>query len=116
KVPQVKGIIDRPIARQSTNRQKMAIPFQGGKEARTHYHRRDVYRDTISLVQCDLETGRTHQIRVHMSSIGHPLIGDALYGLQVTGQNSLLKKADYPPEVKDAVLHFPRQALHAAQI
>ena len=116
KVPQVKGVVDKPIARQSNNRLKMAVPFQGGKEARTHYYRHDVFRDAISLVQCDLETGRTHQIRVHMAAIGHPLIGDQLYGLQVTGQSSLLKKAGYPPETCQEVLNFPRQALHAAQI
>lgn len=116
KVPQVKGVIDKPIARQSSNRQKMGVPFHGGKEARTHYRRHAVYRDTVSLVQCDLETGRTHQIRVHMAAIGHPLLGDQLYGLQKTAETSLLNRAGYPEEVRDAVLGFPRQALHAAQI
>lgn len=116
KVPQVKGVIDKPIARQSANRQKMGVPFHGGKDARTHYRRHAVYRDTVSLVQCDLETGRTHQIRVHMAAIGHPLLGDQLYGLQKTAEASLLNRAGYPEEVRDAVLGFPRQALHAAQI
>lgn len=116
KVPQVKGTVDRPIARHSTNRQKMAIPPQGGKSARTHYLRHDVFRDAVSLVQCDLETGRTHQIRVHMAAIGHPLLGDQLYGLQETAQRSLMNKAGYDPEIRDSVLAFPRQALHAAEI
>jgi 23S rRNA pseudouridine1911/1915/1917 synthase len=116
KVPQVKGVIDKPIARQSSNRQKMGVPFHGGKDARTHYRRHAVYRDTVSLVQCDLETGRTHQIRVHMAAIGHPLLGDQLYGLQKTAEASLLNRAGYPEDVRDAVLGFPRQALHAAQI
>jgi 23S rRNA pseudouridine1911/1915/1917 synthase len=116
KVPQVKGVVDKPIARHSTNRQRMVVPMMGGKDARTHYHRHQVFHDTVSLVQCDLETGRTHQIRVHMASIGHPLVGDPVYGLQKNAATSLLNRGGYTPEVRDEILTFPRQALHAAQI
>lgn len=116
KVPPMKGVIDKPIARHAIQRQRMTIPPQGGREARTHYQRLEVYRDIASGVQCDLETGRTHQIRVHMAAIGHPLVGDALYGLQENAQLSLLRKAGYDEGAQKAVLGFPRQALHAAAI
>ena len=116
KVTPVKGVIDKPIARSGGNRIKMGIPLQGGKEARTHYRRAAVFRDIASMVECDLETGRTHQIRVHMQSIGHPLLGDPLYGLQRTGAVSLLVKAGYDNVTRQDVLNFPRQALHAAKI
>lgn len=72
------GVIDAPIARNPRNRLKMGIVF-GGKEARTHYRTVAQWRD-YSLVQCTLETGRTHQIRVHLASIGRPVVGDPLYG------------------------------------
>lgn len=111
-----KGTVDKPIARHANSRLKMTVPARGGREARTHYRRMAVYRDAVSLIECDLETGRTHQIRVHMSAIGHPLLGDPLYGMQETGQRSLLKKAGYDESVVAAVLGFPRQALHAARI
>lgn len=116
KIPAVKGVIDKPIARHYSNRQRMHIPAQGGREARTHYKRVHVFHESAAIVECDLESGRTHQIRVHMESIGHPLIGDPVYGLQKTGQQSLLKKAGYADDVRDAVLNFPRQALHARRI
>lgn len=115
-VPAPRGTVDKPIARSSSNRQKMGVPLSGGREARTHYQRQDVFRDTIALMECHLETGRTHQIRVHMAAIGHPLLGDPLYGMQRTGQTSRLKKAGFDDETRDAVLNFPRQALHAAHI
>lgn len=111
-----KGTVDKPIARHANSRLKMTVPARGGREARTHYRRMAVYRDAVSLIECDLETGRTHQIRVHMNAIGHPLLGDPLYGMQETGQRSLLKKAGYDASVVAAVLGFPRQALHAARI
>jgi len=111
-----KGVVDKPIIRSSGNRQKMTVAFSGGKEARTHYRREHVFKDAISLVRCDLETGRTHQIRVHMNAIGHPLIGDATYGLQPTGQTSRMRKAGFEPQVIEAVTDFPRQALHAAHL
>lgn len=116
KMAQPKGTIDKPIARHANSRMKMTVPTQGGREARTHYRRMAVYRGAVSFIECDLETGRTHQIRVHMSAIGHPLLGDPLYGMQETGQRSLLKKAGYDAPVVAAVLGFPRQALHAARI
>ena len=116
KIPMVKGFVDKPITRHPTNRQKMHVPFQGGREARTHYRRLKTFHEAASLVECELESGRTHQIRVHMESIGHPLVGDPVYGLQKTGKQSLLKKAGYPEEMQEIVLNFPRQALHAVRI
>lgn len=94
------GRIEGNIGRSSTNRQKMALVTRGGKSAITHFERVDAYGITASHIKCHLETGRTHQIRVHMTSIKHPLIGDDLYG-----------KA--PKGVPENLRTFPRQALHA---
>ena len=99
------GTIDAPLARSSANRKKMAICAPGrGKRAVTHWKRSAVLRDA-ALVECRLETGRTHQVRVHMASIGHPLLGDPFYGGSGKTHRKLL-----------AELHFQRQALHAAQL
>jgi 23S rRNA pseudouridine1911/1915/1917 synthase len=105
-VPKTKeGAVDAPLARSAANRKKMAI-VQGsrGKRAVTNWRRLDVLRDA-ALVECRLETGRTHQVRVHMASIGHPLIGDPVYGRSGKTHGKLLKK-----------LGFHRQALHAAEL
>jgi 23S rRNA pseudouridine1911/1915/1917 synthase len=99
------GTIDAPLARSSANRQKMAIVDDGrGKRAVTHYRVLRPLRDS-ALVECRLETGRTHQVRVHMTSIGHPLLGDPAYGRTKTVHRELLKR-----------LNFERQALHAAEL
>ena len=76
---EVEGTIDAPIGRDEKNRKQQAINRIHGKEAITHFRVLENLRDA-SLVECRLETGRTHQIRVHMKSIGHPLLGDPLYG------------------------------------
>lgn len=73
------GVINKPIGRNKKDRLKMAV-VDDGKMAVTHYEVLEQYNNGMSLVRCRLETGRTHQIRVHMSSIGHPLVGDPLYG------------------------------------
>ena len=74
------GTVDKPIARHKTDRKKMAI-VEGGREAITHYRVLKRYRGYTHMA-FTLETGRTHQIRVHMASIGHPIIGDPVYGLK----------------------------------
>ena len=81
----------------------------------THYKTLKTYDDAMALVECRLETGRTHQIRVHMQAKGYPLIGDSLYGAQKTLQISRAGRLgdDYD---RDAILNFPRQALHAYEI
>lgn len=72
------GTIDRPIGRHPTERKKMAVNERNGKRAVTHYKVLQRFRD-YTYIECRLETGRTHQIRVHMASIGHPLLGDEVY-------------------------------------
>lgn len=94
------GVVDAPIGRHPVHRTKMAV-VAAGREALTRYGVRERFAKA-TLVECRLETGRTHQIRVHMASIGYPLVGDATYGLRRSG-NALL----------DA---FPRQALHAFRL
>jgi 23S rRNA pseudouridine1911/1915/1917 synthase len=99
-----RGKVDAPLARSSANRQKMAIVEGRGKRAVTHYAVVRPLRDS-ALVECRLETGRTHQVRVHMTALGHPLLGDPVYGRSRPAHRELLKK-----------LGFTRQALHAAEL
>lgn len=73
------GRINAPIGRSEKDRLKMAVNEKNGKHAVTHYRVRERFKD-FTWIECHLETGRTHQIRVHMASLGHPLLGDALYG------------------------------------
>ncbi|MBN9433891.1 MAG: RluA family pseudouridine synthase [Bosea sp.] len=106
------GLVDAPLGRSPTNRQRMAIVKQGGKEAITHYTVEESYGTAdapiASLVDLRLETGRTHQIRVHMAALGHPLIGDPDYG-----KGFQTKVQRLPEPLRDEVSTFERQALHA---
>ena len=99
------GTIDAPLARSAANRKKIAV-VEGsrGKRAVTRYRIVTPLREA-ALAECRLETGRTHQVRVHLASIGHPLLGDPVYGRTRPAHRELLKK-----------LGFHRQALHAAAL
>lgn len=105
------GKIEGNIGRSSYDRKKMAIVSVGGKSAVTHYQTVEVFKNVASLVKCNLETGRTHQIRVHMSSIGCNLIGDQVYE---KSKKTLIKGID--ENVKKTINSFPRQALHATTL
>jgi 23S rRNA pseudouridine1911/1915/1917 synthase len=99
------GTVDAPLARSAANRKKIAVVADGrGKRAVTHYRIVEPLKGA-ALVECRLETGRTHQVRVHMASIGHPLLGDPVYGRPRGEHRELLKRLD-----------FERQALHAAEL
>ncbi|MCD8121573.1 MAG: RluA family pseudouridine synthase [Clostridiales bacterium] len=78
-IPKEDGVVDAPIGRHPVDRKKMSVNTKNGREAITHYHVLKRYR-RFTYVECQLETGRTHQIRVHMASIGHPILGDTVYG------------------------------------
>lgn len=112
----LRGTVDTQIGRDARHRQRMHVPPTGGKHAVTHYHVTQVFRIsdeiTVSLMECTLETGRTHQIRVHATHIGHPVIGDKLYGERANAR--YLKKL--PQDLQDYINALPGQALHARQL
>jgi len=81
KLKEDSGTINAPIGRHPVERIKMAVVKNNGKEAITHYKVLERFNH-YTLVKCNLETGRTHQIRVHMAYIGHPLVGDTVYGFK----------------------------------
>ena len=103
------GVIETQIGRSPVNRKKMAVVSSGGKRAETHYQMLETYAGgAVSLVKCTLKTGRTHQVRVHMTALGHPLVGDQVYGKapKASQKSALLKEA----------AEFSRQALHSYQM
>jgi 23S rRNA pseudouridine1911/1915/1917 synthase len=110
-----KGTIDKPIDRHPRARERMAVRADG-RPAITHWEVAERYPPSspasgpavASLLACRLETGRTHQIRVHLAAIGHPLLGDVVYG-----PGFKTKAAKLPPAAKDALQALSRQALHA---
>ena len=108
------GVVVTQLDRSSHNREKMVVVAQGrGRTAITRYtverrYHGDRHPGVASLVECRLETGRTHQIRVHMAHIGHPLLGDATYG---SGYKT--KSAHLPPAARAELEALDRQALHA---
>jgi 23S rRNA pseudouridine1911/1915/1917 synthase len=115
--PRPHGTIKAPIGRHKTSRTKMAVVpvTKGGRDAVTHHQVLATFgrggEPIASLLECRLETGRTHQVRVHLASIGTPLIGDPVYG---TSFKSKLRKL--PQAAQDKLASFKRQALHAAAL
>ena len=101
----LKGTVIGNIGRSPRNRKKMAVVERGGKHAVTHYSVEQVFSDVATLVECRLETGRTHQIRVHMASIGHPLIGDPLYGGRRGGKGVSLDLRQRLTDQTNQILH-----------
>jgi 23S rRNA pseudouridine1911/1915/1917 synthase len=107
--------LETQIGRSPSDRKKQAVLREGGRHAITRFRTNERFgpaeKPIASLVECELETGRTHQIRVHLSHAGHPLIGDQTYrGARKAPQNVLSEAA------RDGLDHFPRQALHAATL
>ncbi|MGZ5933433.1 MAG: RluA family pseudouridine synthase [Rhizomicrobium sp.] len=108
------GVVEGQIGRNPFDRKRMAVLRGGGKEARTRYRLIEKFGDPekpfASLIECRLETGRTHQIRVHLTHLGHPLIGDPSYGKsrQAPRPKTTAQEVAYA-----AASNFPRQALHA---
>jgi 23S rRNA pseudouridine1911/1915/1917 synthase len=108
-LPQEEGTIVGNIGRDTKDRKKMAYVQTGGKEAKTTFRVLNEYKDAVSLVRLKLHTGRTHQIRVHMTSIGFPLLGDPMYGKMHLSKN-------LEPEQKAFIKSLDHQMLHAMEL
>jgi 23S rRNA pseudouridine1911/1915/1917 synthase len=107
----LKGDIEGDIGRDKRDRKRMAVVTRNGKPALTHYRVLRAWGSSVSLLECRLATGRTHQIRVHLASHGHPVVGDHLYLRRVPAFARSL-----PEPIRHRLLDFPRQALHAARL
>jgi 23S rRNA pseudouridine1911/1915/1917 synthase len=108
------GEIEGPIGRHPRNRKKMAVVSRGGKPALTRYRSLATYGDDLAtLIECKLETGRTHQIRVHLTHHKHPLLGDPVYG-RPAARRGQLKHLE--ADKMRILMEFPRQALHAYRL
>lgn len=105
------GTIEGNVGRNPNNRKKMAVVERGGKHALTRYKVLKAFGAAVALVECRLATGRTHQIRVHMASIGHPVIGDPLYGGGGKAQRAALS-----PAARAAIDQMDHQALYAYEL
>jgi 23S rRNA pseudouridine1911/1915/1917 synthase len=105
------GDIEGAIGRDPRERKRMAIVARGGKQALTHYRTLGQRDAAVSLLECRLATGRTHQIRVHLASRGHPIVGDPVYLRRVPAAARAL-----PDDLRRLLLDFPRQALHAERL
>ena len=105
------GDIEGAIGRDPRDRKRMALVRHGGKHALTHYKTLRVWHAAVTLLECRLSTGRTHQIRVHLSSKGHPIVGDPVYLRRMPAASRGL-----PEPTRTTLLDFPRQALHAARL
>jgi 23S rRNA pseudouridine1911/1915/1917 synthase len=108
----VRGTVDAPIDRHPHAREKMAVR-DGGRHAVTHWEIVESFKGpdgkpVASLLSCELETGRTHQIRVHLAHVGHPLLGDMVYGPHLK-----TKATHLGPQSQGALATLDRQALHA---
>jgi 23S rRNA pseudouridine1911/1915/1917 synthase len=105
------GEIEGAIGRDPRERKRMAVVARGGKPALTRYRTLCQRDAAVALLECRLATGRTHQIRVHLASRGHPIVGDPLYLRRIPAATRSL-----PEDLRRLLLDFPRQALHAARL
>ncbi|HQT78191.1 MAG: RNA pseudouridine synthase [Rhodospirillales bacterium 20-64-7] len=105
------GEIEGAIGRDKRDRKRMALVQHGGKPALTRYRTLRAWQTSLAWLECRLATGRTHQIRVHLSATGHPIVGDPLYLRRVPAIASTI-----PAALRSRLLDFPRQALHAASL
>ena len=105
------GEIEAAVGRDPRDRKRMAVVAKGGKKALTRYRTLQAFGASASLLECRLATGRTHQIRVHLASIGHPVVGDPVYLRRIPASAKGLAEP-----VRGALLDFPRQALHAKSL
>ncbi len=102
------GEVEAPVGRHPTDRKRMAVVTRNGKHALTRYATERAWKTACALLRCRLATGRTHQIRVHMAHLGHPLVGDPVYLRRIPAA-----ARDLPGATREVLLAFPRQALHA---
>lgn len=112
-MPERTGVIDMPIGRSPIDRKKMAVVSEGGKEALTTYYVIDTF-GPFQYIRLKLGTGRTHQIRVHLSRVGHPVLGDPVYGGRRERRGGLTGKAAATAD--KALAMIGRQALHAEEL